>query len=138
MSNKKILVPVDATQESLISINHLKKNYKSNEVEVILLYVGEAAFVNGMYVPLKVTDNKKMGKNILKRASNILEGYDVKEELLFGKPGEEILVCADKYEVDEIIMAKNTKKKFTLIVGSVTAHVARKTKCVLTIVPEQR
>lgn len=137
MYKKRVLIPVDSTEKSLISIEHLKKNYKPEEVEIIIIYVGEVVFVNGMLIPVKVTDPSKMGKNILKKASNLLEGYKFHEKLLYGQAGDEILACADRNNIDEIIMAKNTKKKFTLIVGSVTAYVARKTKCVLTIVPEK-
>ena len=39
-------------------------------------------------------------------------------------------------DVDIIIMAKNTKKKFTALVGSVTEHVVKRAKCIVIIIPE--
>ena len=40
-------------------------------------------------------------------------------------------------KVEIILMTKNTKKKFSFILGSVTADVAKKVKCTLVIVPEK-
>ena len=45
-------------------------------------------------------------------------------------------VYAEDNDVDIIIMAKNTKKKFTALVGSVTEHVVKRAKCIVIIIPE--
>lgn len=136
MEKKKILIPIDGTDRSLISLNYLKDNFNKDNVEVTLIHVREIVFINGMAVSEEIKDAEVIGKRVLKEAKEQIKEYECKTELRFGYAGDEILSYAEENEVDTIIMAKNTKKKFTLLVGSVTAHVAKRAKCALIIIPE--
>lgn len=136
MTKKKILIPIDGTDRSLISLNYLKNNFKPEDVEVILMNVREIVFINGMAVSEEVKDAEVIGKTILREAGEKIEEFDYKKEFSFGYAGDEILRYAEDNDIDIILMAKNTKKKFTTLVGSVTAHVVKKAKCIIIIIPE--
>ncbi|MEG1004358.1 universal stress protein [Clostridium sp.] len=136
MAKKNILIPIDGSDRSLISLNYLKDNFKPEDVAVTLIHVREIVFINGMAVSEEIKDAEIIGKRVLQEARKEIEGYDCKKELLFGYAGDEILSYAEDNNTDTIIMAKNTKKKFTIFVGSVTAHVAKRAKCALIIIPE--
>lgn len=140
MEKKKILIPVDGSERSLIALQYLNNNFKPEDVEVVLLNVREIVFINGMAVSEEVKDSEIIGKRILKDAEEQLnklnKEFYYKKEFSFGYAGDEILRYAEDNNIDTILMAKNTKKKFTALVGSVTAHVVKKAKCVVIMIPE--
>lgn len=137
MNKRKVLIPIDGSEKSLESLDYLKEYYNPEKVEIILLHVREIVFIDGMSVSDEVADAELIGKRILDKASNMIPEYDCKCEFSFGYAGDEILTYAEENNIDVIVMAKNTRKKFMALVGSVTAHVAKKTKCTLVIVPEE-
>lgn len=136
MTKKKILVPIDGNDRSLISLNYLKNNFNPEDVEVILMNVREIVFINGMAVSEEVKDAEIIGKTILREASEKIEEFNCKREFSFGYAGDEIVRYAEENDIDIILMAKNTKKKFTTLVGSVTARVVKRAKCIIIIIPE--
>ncbi|OFH99483.1 universal stress protein family protein [Clostridium acetireducens DSM 10703] len=81
-------------------------------------------------------DKKRIGNEILDKASKKLGEFNCTKEILFGYADKEILGYSSKNNIDTIIMAKNTKKKFSGIVGSVTSQVLKKTNCVMIILPQ--
>lgn len=140
MEKKKILVPIDGSERSLIALEYLKNNFKPEEVEVALFNVREIVFINGMAVSEEVKDAEVVGKGILAEAKKKLKmfnpNFECKTEFSFGYAGDEIISYADENNIDIILMAKNTKKKFTALVGSVTAHVVKRAKCIVIMIPE--
>ncbi|MGL5415246.1 MAG: universal stress protein [Clostridium sp.] len=136
MSKRKVLIPIDGSEKSLVSLEYLKDFYDPAKVEIILMHVKEIVFVSGIVMADEIKVAEALGQKILERAMSYLEDYDCTGEFAFGYAGDEILDYAEENNVEVIIMGKNTKKKFTTIVGSVTEHVAKKTKCILVIVPE--
>lgn len=140
MEKKKILIPIDGSERSLISLQYLNNNFKPKDVEIVLLNVREIVFINGMAVSEEVKDAEIIGKRILdeaeKQLKNLNNEFECKKEFSFGYAGDEILRYAEENNIDTILMAKNTKKKFTALVGSVTAHVVKKAKCVVVMIPE--
>ncbi|MGV3025477.1 universal stress protein [Clostridium thermobutyricum] len=136
MKKRRVLIPIDGSEKSLESLDYLKEYYNPEKVEIILLHVREIVFIDGMAVSDELRDAELIGKRILDKASRLIEEYDYKCEFLFGYAADEILNYAEENDIDVIVMAKNTQKKFVALVGSVTAHVAKKTKCTLVIVPE--
>lgn len=136
MTKKKILIPIDGSEKSLIALNYLKNNFKPEDVEVTLMNVREIVFINGLAVQEEIKDAEIIGKSVLREASEKVEEFNCKREFSFGYAGDQIISYAEDNDIDIIIMAKNTKKKFTALVGSVTAHVVKKAKCIVIIVPE--
>lgn len=136
MTKKKILIPIDGSEKSLIALNYLKNNFKPEDVEVTVINVREIVFINGLAVQEEIKDAEIIGKSILRDASEKIEEFNCKREFAFGYAGDQILNYAEDNNVDIIIMAKNTKKKFTALVGSVTEHVVKRAKCIVIIIPE--
>lgn len=136
MNKRKVLIPIDGSVRSLESIKYLKEYYDPNKVEPILLHVGEIVFVPRSSMQLATQQTELAGKRLLDKASKLIEEYDYKAEFAFGYISDEILKYAEENNVDIILMAKNTKKKFSFILGSVTADVAKRVKCTLVIVPQ--
>ncbi|MDQ0148734.1 universal stress protein [Eubacterium multiforme] len=136
IKKKKILIPIDGSDRSLIALNYLKNNFKPEEVDVVLMHVREIVFINGMAVSEEVKDAEAIGKKILNNVREKVEGFNCEKEFSFGYAGDEIVRYAEENDVDIILMAKNTRKKFTALVGSVTAHVVKRAKCVMIIIPE--
>ena len=117
MTKKKILIPIDGSEKSLIALNYLKNNFKPEDVEVTVINVREIVFINGLAVQEEIKDAEIIGKSILRDASEKIEEFNCKREFAFGYAGDQILNYAEDNDVDIIIMAKNTKKKFTALVG---------------------
>ena len=136
MTKKKILIPIDGSEKSLIALNYLKNNFKPEDVEVTVINVREIVFINGLAVQEEIKDAEIIGKSILRDASEKIEEFNCKREFAFVYAGDQILNYAEDNDVDIIIMAKNTKKKFTALVGSVTEHVVKRAKCIVIIIPE--
>lgn len=136
MTKKKILIPIDGSEKSLIALNYLKNNFKPEDVEVTVINIREIVFINGLAVQEEIKDAEIIGKSILRDASEKIEEFNCKREFAFGYAGDQILNYAEDNDVDIIIMAKNTKKKFTALVGSVTEHVVKRAKCIVIIIPE--
>lgn len=136
IKKKKILIPIDGSDRSLIALNYLKNNFKPEEVDVVLMHVREIVFINGMAVSEEVKDAEAIGKKILNNVREKVEEFNCEKEFSFGYAGDEIVRYAEENDVDIILMAKNTRKKFTALVGSVTAHVVKRAKCVMIIIPE--
>lgn len=137
MSKKKILIPIDGSEASLISLKYVKKFFDPEDVELTLMHVREIVFINGMAVTEVVKDAEVLGKKILEDAKEELKGFDVKEEFTFGSPGDEIVNFTEKDGTDIVVMAKNTKKKFAIFVGSVTSYVVKRVKCIVIMIPEE-
>lgn len=137
MSRRKILIPIDGSDKSLVSLEYLKDFYDPNKVDITLLHVREIVFMDGMAVSEEIKEAEQIGKRILEEAMNSIPEFDCNSELSFGYAADEILAYVEDNNIDAVLMAKNTKKKFAAIVGSVTAQVAKKTKCILVIIPEK-
>ncbi|WP_297630446.1 universal stress protein [uncultured Clostridium sp.] len=137
MNKRRALIPIDGSEKSLISLQYLKDLYDPNKVEVVLLHVREIVFMDGMAVTEEIKEAEEIGTRVLNEAADIIKEFDSTSELSFGYAADEILAYVEDKNIDLILMAKNTKKKFAAIVGSVTAQVAKKTKCILVIIPEK-
>lgn len=137
MNKRRVLIPIDGSEKSLISLQYLKDLYDPNKVEVVLLHVREIVFMDGMAVTEEIKEAEEIGSRVLNEAADIIKEFDSTSELSFGYAADEILAYVEDKNIDLILMAKNTKKKFAAIVGSVTAQVAKKTKCILVIIPEK-
>ncbi|WP_194189444.1 universal stress protein [Clostridium chrysemydis] len=137
MSKKKVLVPVDGSDRSLVSLEYVKDNFKPEDVEVTIMHVREIVFVNGMAVSEEVRDGEMLGKRVLEEAKKKLPGFNVKTEFTFGSPGDEIVNYTQEDGTDIIVMGKNTNKKFSFLVGSVTAYVVKRVKCIVIMIPEE-
>ncbi len=134
--SKKILLPLDGSNRDLIAVNFLKDNFNPQETEVILLNAGEIVYVHGIVVSEIISSEKADGNEILERAFDNLKEFKCTKEFQFGYAHNVILNYANAFNVDMIIMAKNTKKNFVPFVGSVTARVIKRSKHTVIVLPQ--
>ncbi|MDO5717726.1 MAG: universal stress protein [Tissierellia bacterium] len=130
----KLLLPIDGSERSKQSIDWIEKRYNPSDVQVTLLIVRED--LDYLRSKEQFEEAKKEVLPILHESSEILEGFDVKKEVRFGRAGEEILSYAEDYDIDTIVMTKSTKSGWVSTIGSVTTHVVKYAKSIVVIVPE--
>ena len=135
---KKILIPIDGTERSLQSLDFVKNIFPKDSVEITLMNVKELVFTRtAIFFDVEEIRNfENIGNNKLEKIKRILEEYKVDTYFTFGYPGEEIIEKSIEGKYDVIVMTKSTKKNFIDSIGSVTAHVVKKAKCTVIIVPE--
>ena len=135
---KKILLPVDGSERSLKAVEFIRKLYDPSEVEIALVTVEEdyESFIRTEFEPDKVTAESMP---MLDEVAKHLDGYKIfDKKVLIGKfAGGEILDYANLNKVYAIVMTKSTKPGHQNIIGSVTANVVKKARCVVIITPEE-
>ena len=136
MTKKKILVPIDGTERSMHSLEFIKGIFDKDAVEIEIMNVKELVFIDGISLSEEIKNSEMLGKKILEKAQEIMEGYNVDVYFTFGYPGDEIIRKSKEDDVDIIVMTKSTKKGLTRMIGSVTASVVKQAKCIVMIVPE--
>ena len=136
MTKKKILVPIDGTERSMHSLEFIKGIFDKEAVDIEIMNVKELVFIDGISLSEEIKNSEMLGKKILEKAQEIMEGYNVDVYFTFGYPGDEIIRKSKEDDVDIIVMTKSTKKGLTRMIGSVTASVVKQAKCIVMIVPE--
>lgn len=136
MAKKKILVPIDGTERSMHSLEFIKGIFDKDSVDIEIMNVKELVFIDGISLSEEIKNSEALGRKILDKAEEIMEGYNVGVYFTFGYPGDEIIRKAKEDDIDIIVMTKSTKKGLTRMIGSVTASVVKQAKCIVMIVPE--
>ncbi len=132
MNIKKILTPVDFSENSLNALRYAAAYAKATQAAIFILHVD---------TPRDATDELKENLSVdhlmdLLKKSDYLEG--VKSSVLFetGNVSEKILETAQKNNIDLIVMgtqgAGNLKEN---LVGTNTTHVVGKATCPVLAVP---
>lgn len=132
----KILVPLDGTERSMHSLDWVKKLFKENEVEITLINVIELVLINDKIDLDQRYHAEKISNELLEKAAQNLNGYDIKKYCTFGYAADKILKKAKLDKFDMIIMTKSTKKGLDKIIGSVTSKVVKNADTLIMIVPE--
>ncbi|MCD6320324.1 MAG: universal stress protein [Candidatus Desulfofervidaceae bacterium] len=141
---KKILVPIDFSEASIILAPYAKYLGEKLEAELHVLYVVRSLdYFGGFYVPH--TSIKKFEEEIVrgaeKRMENFVEDhfedFPVKTHILIGDAGTEILNFVQQENFDLIVMGTHGRKGLDKIIfGSVADRVVKGAPCpVLTINP---
>ncbi|WP_019229250.1 universal stress protein [Sedimentibacter sp. B4] len=130
---KQILLPIDGSKRSFKSIDLVKTLYKPDQVDVSIILVKED---EGIRSESDYKQIKEETMPFLDEVASKLEGFNVTKHVRVGDAGEEILKFAESDETDIIIMTKSTRKGWTQMIGSVTAHVVKYAKCIVMIIPE--
>ncbi len=129
---KKILVPLDISELSMVALPYAEQMAGRLGSEIILLSVSESAEAQDyhkhqMHVETIINTTKHNAERYLEKR----EGKEIKVEsvILVGHPAEEIVDYADKEDIDLIVMATHGRSgigRWTL--GSVVDKVMRATK----------
>jgi len=134
---RKILLPVDGSPRSMKSAQLVKTLYKPEDCEIYVITVRDdyEALVE---MEFNIAKAEREAMPIVNKAAEMLDGYNVKKEVLIAKkPAEEIVRYAQAIGAHAIIMTKSTKTAFKKVLGSVTEHVVKNAPCIVTIVPEK-
>lgn len=136
MSKKKILVPIDGTERSMHSLEFIREIFPKESVDVTVMNVKELVLINEMVVADEIKIAQDLGEEILDGAKSKMEDYNINTYFTFGYAADEILKKASEDGTAIIVMTKSTKKGLTRMIGSVTASVVKRAKCIVMIVPE--
>ena len=129
MNKKRILVPIDGTERSMYALDFIKEIFpKDAGMEIIIMNIKELVLINEMIVSEEVKIAKELGKDILEAAKKKMDGYNVETYFTFGYPGDEIIKKAKDEDV-------GIKRGLSRMIGSVTASVVKKAKCIVMVVP---
>jgi nucleotide-binding universal stress UspA family protein len=142
MPERKILWPVDLTENSLELSNYVADMAKKFNAKIILLYVGHdlraifPAYGNypspELYKTFQEWEEKEAGKRLEEFCRRDLAGCPGMEvRLELGNPAKKILEVADQEKVDMIIMATHGFESTAAeanIFGSISQEVIRDTK----------
>ncbi|WP_343102087.1 universal stress protein [Romboutsia sp. MSSM.1001216sp_RTP31141st1_G3_RTP31141_220114] len=133
---KKILMPIDGTERSLQSLDFVKNIFPKDSVEITLMNVKELVFTGRVVAFDEMKYFENTCNEMLEKIKERLKEYKVDTYFSFGYPGKEIIEKSIEGKYDVIVMTKSTKNNFIDSIGSVTAHVVKKAKCTVIIVPE--
>ena len=136
MKTTKILVPIDGTERSMHSLDFIKKIYEPEDVEITIMNVKELVFVDGISMSDEIKNSEKFGRELLEKAREVMDGYDVSLYFTFGYAGDEIVKRTKEDEVEIVVMTKSTKTGLTRIIGSCTSYVLKHTTSTVMIIPE--
>jgi nucleotide-binding universal stress UspA family protein len=138
---EKILVPLDGSQYSQCSLDYVRELASGCKAhEVIVLRVVEPLRIDETQLLIEINedvipkleakkkeDAKEYVANIAKRLRE--EGLPAKEEVIFGKPDEEIINYAEKNRFDLIMMSTHGRSGTSKwAFGSVADRVAHYSK----------
>jgi len=136
MNKKRILVPIDGTERSMYALDFIKEIFpKDSGVEIIIMNIKELVLINEMIISEEVKMAKELGSDILEEAKEKMKDYKVETYFTFGYPGDEIINKARDEDVGIIVMTQSTKRGLSRMIGSVTASVVKKAKCIVMVVP---
>jgi nucleotide-binding universal stress UspA family protein len=117
---KKILIPVDGSVKDEKTLQNASAMAKATGSKVVLLHVQEKSLLK-----LKM-EIKEIGFQILKNASEMLEGIQLEQKLVSGDPAKSILETSVQDDVDLIIMNGGGHEFLRpRLFGSVSDHVLR-------------
>lgn len=136
MTKRKILIPIDGTERSFSSLEFIKSLCAPDTVEITIMNVKELVFVDGLSMSDEIKASEQFGRELLSRAREIMDGYEVKLFFTFGYAGDEIVKKSNEEEYDAIVMTKSTKSGLTRMIGSCTSYVLKHTKTTVMVLPK--
>lgn len=115
---KKILVPIDGSQNSFKALKHARNMAEKFGSEIILVNIQKPIFYESLEPEPVSSENgsetiQERAKIIINQGLEILKGSPVsikpelKTEIIAGEPAEQILYLIDKEDVDMVIMGSH-------------------------------
>ncbi|MDL2279601.1 universal stress protein [Desulfovibrio sp. OttesenSCG-928-G11] len=130
MYYKKILLPVDGSENAMLAVRHAVELAKTGGMDIVLFYCyGEIpAAIGGEARDGLIDSSEQEGRNILQAAKAICdqEGVSCKELVSPGAPGRAIVQTAVREGCDLIVMGSRGLSDFSgMVMGSVSHRVLR-------------
>jgi len=142
---KRILVPVDGSETSLLGLEHAIRLAKDQKAKLRLLHVvhdyliaeGRHAMVSSSFL---LKELRQRGQTILENAASRVRKKNVQVETqtvetLMGPIGASIVKCAEKWPADLIVLGTHGRRGIRrLVMGSDAEYVMRTTPVPLLMV----
>ncbi len=139
MKEITVLLPIDDSEGSQLAIDKARELTEKYNAHFILLTSLDISQRLTGYEDIDSTLQARMeavGNKIHEKAKEQLEGFDVKSELVIGRPGEQILDFIDRNPIDLVIMAtQNQSRLKRFFMGSVTNFVLNHTTVPVLVIP---
>ncbi|MBW1716873.1 MAG: universal stress protein, partial [Deltaproteobacteria bacterium] len=130
---KKILVPVDGSDQALKAIDFAANLAKQDDATIHLLHVYKLPIVPegmGEYVISDRIELQALGDQIISVAQDEVRkkgGQDIEATVMEGDPAERIIAYAKDHDVDMIVMGSRGLGSFKgLLLGSVSNKVSHR------------
>lgn len=132
---KRILVPVDGSPRSLISLEQVKANFSPKVFEIVLVMVHEnIGVIKDAFEEDAIRADLAEKLEII---ANNLDKYLVIKKTLIGKAGPRIVECANETACDMIVLTKSTKPNHTNTIGMTASYVIRHAGCNVFVVQDK-
>ena len=142
--SKKILVPVDLADDHPQEISFVAELARLLDAQVILLHVVDyvptvlPVELPAGYPTPQLDVVRESAERKLAEVAKRFEGVDVVPQVEIGAAAHEIVECAEREGVDQIVVGSHRHGAIARIVlGSVAERVARTAPCPVTIVREK-
>lgn len=139
---KKILIPVDGSEYSLLASDTALSIAKQNDSQVIILFVINVPY---LYLAQKLSESirKELAEPTVEKVLSKAEQMDIKAKTLIleGHPADTIVKVAENENVDLIVMGTRGAsfiKKILTGLGSVAQAVITHAHCSVLAVKEKR
>ena len=135
---KKILVPVDDSNQAMNALHEAIAVAKRNEAELFILNVKDETRLRGTSIALAMSldeieeESKQIIKNLTKDFPKDVAFQTV---TFIGNPKKDIVKFAEDNAMDLIVIGANSKKLVDrILIGSTTSYVVEKSPCNVTVV----
>lgn len=147
----RILLPVDFSEHSKTTVSYASRIALRNKSTVYLLHVFQVPDYVVMPYPREsessaavqalVSAGEREATEHLDALNKELSGYGIKTEpvLRVGYPFEEIVLMANHYDVDLIVIGSHGRSRITrLLLGSTAERVVEHARCAVLVVKRSR
>ena len=135
---KKILVPVDDSNQAMNALHEAIAVAKRNEAELFILNVKDETRLRGTPIALAMSldeieeESKQIIKNLTKDFPKDVAFQTV---TFIGNPKKDIVKFAEDNAMDLIVIGANSKKLVDrILIGSTTSYVVEKSPCNVMVV----
>ncbi|ADA65141.1 MULTISPECIES: universal stress protein [Lactococcus] len=135
---KKILVPVDDSNQAMNALHEAIAVAKRNEAELFILNVKDETRLRGTSIALAMSldeieeESKQIIKNLTKDFPKDVAFQTV---TFIGNPKKDIVKFAEDNAMDLIVIGANSKKLVDrILIGSTTSYVVEKSPCNVMVV----
>ena len=135
---KKILVPVDDSNQAMNALHEAIAVAKRNEVELFILNVKDETRLRGTSIALAMSldeieeESKQIINNLTKDFPKDVAFQTV---TFIGNPKKDIVKFAEDNAMDLIVIGANSKKLVDrILIGSTTSYVVEKSPCNVMVV----
>lgn len=135
---KKILVPVDDSNQAMNALHEAIAVAKRNEAELFILNVKDETRLRGTSIALAMSldeieeESKQIIKNLTKDFPKDVAFQTV---TFIGNPKKDIVKFAEDNAMDLIVIGANSKKLVDrILIGSTTSYVVEKSSCNVMVV----